>query len=195
MHVVKDLAPLCRTRSTLARAALARIWLYLGGYRACRQVAWHRVQRLVFVCKGNICRSPYAEFRARALGLNAVSFGLDARDGRPPHPLALETALGRDVDLSAARARVQNGLAIDSGDLLLAMEPWQLRGVARLCRRSGAQCSLLGLWGGLAMPWLPDPYSDSAPTFQHCYAVIDRALDDLAARLQPVQPAPAGVVH
>lgn len=36
-------------------------WL-IGSYRPYGRVDWHRAQRLMLVCRGNICRSPFAHF-------------------------------------------------------------------------------------------------------------------------------------
>ncbi len=187
MNIVRDLAPLCRTRSTLMKAALARAWFRLGGYRGARSVDWARVARLVFVCKGNICRSPYAEFRARAAGMEAASFGLHARPGAPANPLAVEASSARGIDLTPSRTADAQAIRLSSSDLVIAMEPWHYREMEGLCRWSGAQRTLLGIWGGMDMPWLPDPYSGSRETFDHCYAVIDPALGDMMGRIRAAE--------
>ena len=53
--------------------------------------------RLVFVCSGNICRSPFAAEYARALGLPSASFGLHADDGAAANPQALAAARRRGI--------------------------------------------------------------------------------------------------
>jgi low molecular weight phosphotyrosine protein phosphatase len=63
----------CKTGWSRHQLYLAAYRLNLGGLRHFEHVEWNRVTRLVFVCRGNICRSPYAEVRARRLGLNAIS--------------------------------------------------------------------------------------------------------------------------
>ena len=57
-----------------SRRGFVRTWWHrlrylLGGYRAYRQVDWNSVERLVFVCKGNICRSAYAGALVTSRGL------------------------------------------------------------------------------------------------------------------------------
>ena len=52
----------------------------IGGMRHFTRIDWSQVRRLVFVCKGNICRSAYAAARSQTLGYPATSFGL-AADG------------------------------------------------------------------------------------------------------------------
>src|SRR5437588_1134030 len=62
----------------LIRLALAWLENLTGRHRQFKQIRWDRVARVVFVCHGNICRSPYAEGRAVSFGLPAASFGLSA---------------------------------------------------------------------------------------------------------------------
>ena len=84
-------------RSIIPSRHTRRAWYYglgarLGLYRQYGPADRGEVRRLVFVCKGNICRSPFAEAVARAAGADAVSYGLDARDGLPANPSAIRTA-------------------------------------------------------------------------------------------------------
>src|SRR6266540_1650137 len=53
----------------------------LGAFAPLRRIRWDDVERLVFICRGNVCRSAYADARARLAGLRSASFGLAARDG------------------------------------------------------------------------------------------------------------------
>ena len=68
-------------------AALKYKLLYLFGfYRVYQHIDFNTVSRLVFVCSGNICRSPFGEYIAKAKGLNAVSYGLQCRGGDKADP-------------------------------------------------------------------------------------------------------------
>src|SRR2546421_5517665 len=96
----------------------------LGSFSLLKRVEWGSVTRLVFVCKGNICRSPYAEARARAMGLPCSSFGLEAGVHKPANPSAIRAARARGLDLSEHRAQSVSEFTIAAGDLLTAMEPW-----------------------------------------------------------------------
>jgi protein-tyrosine phosphatase len=91
----------------------------IGVYGSLREVNWAAVRRLVFVCKGNICRSPYACTRARSMGVTAVSFGLDASGGDPADPRAVKNALVRGMDLSRHQStRLESARLVD-GDLVI----------------------------------------------------------------------------
>ena len=162
-----------------ARHGATRLLHALGGLRRYEAVDWGRVGRLVFVCQGNLCRSPYAEARARALGLPAASFGLEA-GGEAADPVARAVARRRGLDLGRHRPRPAE--ALRPGDLLLGMEPWQ---AGRLLDAAppGAQVSLLGLWARPARPHLQDPYGLPAAYFDTCFAVIDNAVAWVARHL------------
>ncbi len=86
---------------------------------------------VLFVCTGNICRSPTAEGVARKLLIDA---GLDARVtvdsaglgdwhvGDPPDPRAIESAQRRGYDLSAQRARRFGPADFDDFALIVGMD-------------------------------------------------------------------------
>ena len=64
-----------------SKRGFLRTWKYktiyqLGGFREYRNIDWDAIERLVFVSKGNICRSAYAEAVARSLDIKAVSCGV-----------------------------------------------------------------------------------------------------------------------
>ena len=75
----------------------------LGLYADLRSFDASRVLRLVFVCAGNVCRSRYAEARARTLGFEAGSFGLSADGRSPPDAAAVLAARRRGIELLPAR--------------------------------------------------------------------------------------------
>lgn len=94
-------------------------------------------RRILFVCLGNICRSPAAEGVTRALaagrGLVLDSAGTGGwHVGAPPHPPMQAAARARGYDLSDLRARQIVAADFDRFDLILAMDPDNLRGIERL---------------------------------------------------------------
>jgi protein-tyrosine phosphatase len=160
----------------------------LGFYRRDRHVDFGRVQRLVFVCSGNICRSPYGEALARMRGVPTVSFGLHANGIAAADPTATRVAalegvsLGRHVSTRAADYEPL------PGDLLLTMEPWQLAEVRGLVGSSGAQVTLLGLWCRRPLPYLPDPYGKSDECFRHVFDLVAEGVGQIGARLPDWRP-------
>lgn len=168
----------------LVRLLLANIEDALGGYRRLRQIRWDQVERVVFVCHGNICRSPYAESRAASLGLPAVSFGLAADTGDPADHSALIVAARRAVELAQHRACAAEDFEIHSGDLLVAMEPRQVRALARRPPSVPCQVTLLGLWGRPRRPHIHDPHRLSEAYWEQCLDVIDSAVQGIAERMR-----------
>ncbi|MGC1818407.1 MAG: hypothetical protein WA900_12230, partial [Casimicrobiaceae bacterium] len=59
------------------KAFLSTVWYsgqrLTGRFTRYRSIDWPHVSRLVFICKGNICRSAFAAEKARMLGRHAVS--------------------------------------------------------------------------------------------------------------------------
>jgi protein-tyrosine phosphatase len=153
----------------------------LGSYSWLKRVEWNRVTRLVFVCKGNICRSPYAEARARAMGLPCSSFGLEAGLHAPANPSAIRAARARGLDLTGHRTQGANEFPIATGDLLTAMEPWHAAVLQTRPMPVGAQVTLLGLWCSPSRPHIEDPFGLSDEYFQTCFGTIDKAIAIMSA--------------
>jgi protein-tyrosine phosphatase len=158
----------------------ARALYALGAYRGARDIEWAAVKRLVFVCKGNICRSPYASARARLLGAATASFGLHAAEGARADPAAWRTARSRAVDLSAHRSARRESCPIEDGDLLVVFEPEQLAEIRRQDRT--ARVTLLGIWAPPLRPHIQDPYGTSDRYFERCFSIIDTNVTELVKR-------------
>jgi protein-tyrosine phosphatase len=151
--------------------------------RFVRTAAWARPTRLIFVCDGNICRSPFAEGVARSMGLSALSMGLAADPGVGADPMALATAAKLGIDLSQHRAATFDPAAVRDGDLVLTFELRQAVEVERrlpVGRRH--QVALLGARDGWASWHLHDPYGLGPVYFDRCFRRIQRCLRHWAER-------------
>ncbi|MEM1132011.1 MAG: phosphotyrosine protein phosphatase [Pseudomonadota bacterium] len=143
------------------------------------------VRRLVFVCRGNVSRSAFAEAVCRKRGMNAASFGVAASSGSPAEPVAQKIA--RDdygVDLTWHRAQDTRFHALP-GDLLLAMEVRQLNRIANLPALSIPPRALLG--SVINVPHLHDPFTLSEDYYRTCFSRILRAVDRLEERFPGVK--------
>jgi protein-tyrosine phosphatase len=165
----------------LARLLLSQGGRLLGRYRRFERVEWSRVERLVFVCSGNICRSPYAERRVAETGYPSISLALRGDAGRPADPAARAAAKRVGIELGEHRAATVDGAALFRGDLLVAMEPWQARMLA--ARFPAHQVTLLGLWTNPRRPHLHDPHTLSDAYFQACFRLIDSGVAALLGKL------------
>ena len=154
----------------------------VGFYRDYQAIDWSRVQRLVFVCKGNICRSPYAEVRACTLGLAALSMGLDTRPESLADPQAIRAAALKGIDLAAHRSTLFDSSVLGPGDLLVGFEPWHAQAMLAGAAASGAQVTLAGLWSQPLRPDVGDPHGRSDAYFAVCYEVLDNAVQTMARK-------------
>ena len=154
----------------------------VGAYRSAGHINWSHVERLVFVCKGNICRSPYASARAMSLGANACSCGFQATIGSTADPAAIRNAALRRLDLTSHRSTSVASFQGSETDLIIVFEPAQL---IEAQRHYGvrSQITLLGLWSRPRRPWLQDPYGRSDRYFQQCFSVIDAAVLELVKKM------------
>lgn len=163
----------------------------LGTFGRYRQIDWHRVSRVIFVCKGNICRSAYAGRRFSAFGMEVASAGLEADTGRPADPRAVAVAARCGIDLSAHRSTHVHQLRLAEGDLLVAFEPDHADRLRQLSGgQPGVQVTLLGLWAPLpAMVYVHDPCGLPEDYFELCFERIDRGLEGLRIRVADAQAA------
>jgi protein-tyrosine phosphatase len=151
--------------------------------------------RVLFVCLGNICRSPTAEgvFRsavARA-GLSDViridSAGIgDWQLGEPPDRRAIDAARQRGYDITGLRARQVSRADFDDFDWILAMDRANLRALQRMQPRDFA--GHLGLFLDFAPEMgvreVPDPYHSGPDIFDRVLDLTELASSALLAAVQ-----------
>lgn len=153
-----------------------------------RPVAPHR---LLFVCLGNICRSPTAHgvFRAkaRAAGLKVVTDCAGTGGwhiGQPPDRRAVQAAAARGYDLSDLRARQIKPADFARHDLILVMDRSNLKDVEAL-RPKGDITPVRLFSDGTAAGGrdIPDPYYTDG--FDQVLDLIETCADDVLQRLRP----------
>ncbi len=145
----------------------------------------YATQRLVFVCLGNINRSPFGENVATSLGLYSTSIGLATSTGAPAFTTAVTTAQRFDIDLTAHKATDFVDYEYREGDLLLAME---IRHVHRLIALGipPTAIALLGHWSTPHRIHIHDPHTLSDAYFRTCFSVINAAVRELAQECRRV---------
>jgi len=142
-------------------------------------------QRVLFVCHGNICRSPYAAAVARRLLPPAVaveSAGLIGPD-RPSPPEAVAVAAERGIDLGPHRSQLIDFEHVREVDLVVVMDTRQRHRLLRARHELRGRVVLLGDLDPepVATRAVPDPVEQPAEVFRACYDRIDRCIGALAA--------------
>ena len=151
--------------------------------------------KILFVCMGNICRSPTAEgvFRAHArrhapdLDLEIDSAGTHAYHvGEPPDPRTVKAAARRGIDLAGLRARQVRHEDFERFDLILAMD--RLNHATLLDRsppRHHARIrTLLEFAGETAPADVPDPYYGGQQGFDEVLDLVESAAAGLLAEIR-----------
>jgi len=151
---------------------------------------------ILFVCLGNICRSPLAEaaLRARAaaagLAMTVDSAGTgDWHIGNPPDPRAQATALRHGVNISAYRARQVRTDDFDRFTHIFALDLENLANLKRLAPVDAVATISLLLDIVPGMEGLPvaDPYFGGDEGFETTWAEVDAAAKALVERLERFQ--------
>lgn len=155
----------------------------MGGYGKYGDFNPAKVCRTVFVCKGNICRSALAESYMMRHGESATSFGLECTDGNPADPTMLRIAAQKGVLLQDHKTRSLNSFQILEGDLLVAMEPRQIRSLQRMKhQRDHVQFALLGMFLNPASAIVADPYGKEDRFFEEVISSIFSGVDNIYSR-------------
>jgi len=122
--------------------------------------------RILFVCLGNICRSPSAEAVVRKLASDrGVTLELDSAGtgdwhvGNPPYGPMQEAAARRGYDLSPLRARQVSVADFGKFDLILAMDGQNLSDLRQMAPPNGAELRLMTDFAPhTGADHVPDPY-------------------------------------
>jgi protein-tyrosine phosphatase len=150
---------------------------------------------VLFVCLGNICRSPTAEgvlrhllaTEAPQLKVEVDSAGTaDYHVGEPPDLRSQRAAKHRGIDLSGLRARQVSAADFAHFDLILAMDDQNLRALRALRpKASKARLRLfLDYADQLGSLEVPDPYCGDADDFERVLDLVTAASRGLIADLQ-----------
>lgn len=150
---------------------------------------------VLFVCTGNICRSPTAEgvflhlVRSRNL---ADRIGVDSAGtgawhvGQAPDPRSQETALARGIDISGQRARKVRREDFRDFDLILAMDSSHLLSLRAGC--PAAHADRLRLFMEYApetgITDVPDPYYGAGDGFTRVFEMIEAAAEGLMRNIE-----------
>jgi protein-tyrosine phosphatase len=148
---------------------------------------------VLFVCSGNICRSPLAqgvfENVARREGLEDLIFVDSAGTGAwyvgsPPDERAQRSASLRGLDLSSQRARRITPEDCENYDYIITMDEDNYSAVSSLCRGSAVVRAFLDFATNSLEREVPDPYYGGPDGFEYVLDIVEDASEGLLADIR-----------
>lgn len=146
---------------------------------------------ILFVCLGNICRSPLAEgilqYKSKQAGL---SWTIDSAGtggfhvGEAPHPLSQKTARHNGIDISTQKCRQFVALDMERFDRIYVMDMANYQEVQWISGKSWRPEKtdlILNLLYPGENKSVPDPWYGSEPDFHAVYELLSKACDKLIA--------------
>ena len=145
------------------------------------------IQYVLFVCTGNICRSPLAAslleraLKDRGLEVEVTSAGTGAWDGAPASEGAYLVGLEKGLDLSGHRARLLTRELVDEADLILTMARHHR---ARVDELGGeGKVFVLGEYAGKGDDEVSDPFGGDLTVYRDTAQELEALAEAVADRL------------
>lgn len=151
--------------------------------------------KVLFVCMGNICRSPSAEGVFRAIVqksafrdyVEIASAGThDYHVGGPADPRSAAAAKDRGYDLDSHRAQQFKPADFDYYDYILVMDETNHRHVMRMCPKDHADKVhyFMDFAPQLGVKEVPDPYHGGPEGFDHVLDLVEAASEGLLSEIR-----------
>ncbi len=177
------------------RPAYLKLRLINGMRLACpkRSRPPNTARSLLFICFGNIMRSPVCEaLMNRALAdlpnqrITVTSAGLNAVPGRPAHPWAITAARELGIPLEHHRARLLTPKMVEQADAILVMDYQNLVQLETRYPQAKNKVFMLSAFAGedYASNEIRDPYFDGQEGTRTCYAILDTCIRNFAGSLR-----------
>ena len=184
-----------RERSVYIRMRLLRA---LGLHSDRKRKIPPGARRLVFICHGNIMRSPMSEalFKQFAAdcgqrGISIISAGVNAVPGRSVDPRTLKVAQEFGIVLDNHRAQLLTPSMVEQADIIFAMDYENEALVRARYPQSAHKVFMLSAYADESYHQveIPDPYWGDEAEVRQCYRIIEGCIHNLAMSLFPDAPS------
>jgi protein-tyrosine-phosphatase len=141
---------------------------------------------VLFLCYGNICRSPFAARYAREIsppGIRIASAGVHPTGGRSSPDAARRAARRLGVDLDDHRSRVTDGTELERADVILVFDARNYLDALERHGEARSRIHFLGNFDPAGPVEIADPWGESEEAFLETYRRIGRAVEAAAAEV------------
>ncbi len=144
------------------------------------------LHRVLVLCHGNICRSPFAAalLAARVPVLEVRSAGLHAGEGYPADSSAIACARRMGVALTEHRSARVSAERLAWADLILVMQGHHVAAIERDWPSVRSRVRLLGDFLPAPPYLLPDPWGEAEEVFDQVFTRLRSAVGNLAIRIE-----------
>src|ERR1041385_2616967 len=157
------------------------------------------MKTVLFVCTGNVCRSPMAEgiFRHAVQGrgnYRVISAGLGAMEGQPPSVYAVQAVKELGIDISSQRSRMLTPELVEHADYIFGMTHSHIDTVMLLYPHAAEKTFLLREFDetlDLFEKDISDPIGGSYDVYLSCRDQIEQGIASLLRFIQQTEPASA----
>ena len=147
------------------------------------------MKNVLFVCTGNICRSPIAEGLFRRLtgnrkDIEVASAGVHAVRGQPPSLYAVEVCAEEGTNISDLRSQPLTGALVDQATHIFAMTGAHVETIQTLFPQSAEKTFLIREFeqpGTTVWRDVPDPIGLGREVYEDCARIIKNALPSVLA--------------
>jgi protein-tyrosine-phosphatase/predicted ATP-grasp superfamily ATP-dependent carboligase len=139
-----------------------------------------RLSKIHFVCKGNICRSPFAEYYARSVlpaEMEVSSSGYLEPAGRRPPPEAVRASEELGIDIIGHRSSIVDERVLTNQDVILVFDEKTYRKLSTRFPGTSARLFRIGSLADPSRPEIRDPFGEDLTEFRKIYGIIKRAID------------------
>lgn len=186
IHEVKNLCKLTynkinhRIKVLFAKTFIFDIYKKKLAYKLRKKIKLSK--KVMFVCKGNICRSAFAEiyFNNKMPEIKTVSCGYYHKANRSSPKHAVEAAALLNIDLSNHKSKLITENLIQSVDLIITFDKDNITSICALSPDAKNKIYPLRCMVNDEFLYINDPYNKSLDFFTNTFGIIGSALDNIS---------------